>query len=427
MIVVESSKEIEDFLNRWNNEPSIIIPIWSDLEKHPMNNELSFLFVRVGKTDFILIYNHIDGKSHHLDLSTSTQPKWLWNKKGLLQMDTKIQNIFDISNYTFFNENRLLDFKPEEQPFISHYLRMGIRENLGKIAPLMKWGEYLKSFVDNISSTIPPPDLSPKSWIDDTMIPLLSDIERYGVRVDGEKFLDRYPQATKHLHNSTLYTEYNPYTITSRPSNRFGGINFSALNKSDGTREVFIPKPNHIFLQMDYDAYHPRIIGKLIGYELPETSVHQWLAEQYGVPYEESKGITFQLLYGGIPEEFDSIPYYKKVREYIDVMWENASKTGYVSTLHRNIPLSSIEDANPQKVFNYLLQATETELNMRTIQKVLEFCKQTNIELSLYTYDSFLFSYPLDTPKEHAKKLKELIEEDGFPIKASWGTDYSKL
>jgi hypothetical protein len=304
---------------------------------------------------------------------------------------------------------------------------MGIRDGLGKIAPIMKWGEYLKSFVDNISSTIPPPDLSPKSWVDNTMIPLLSQIERYGVRVDGGKFFDRYPQATKHLNNNIVYTEYNPYTITSRPSNRFGGINFSALNKKDGTREVFIPKDGHIFLQMDYDAYHPRIIGKLIDYELPDTSVHQWLADQYGVDYGESKGITFQLLYGGIPEEFDSIPYYKKVREYIDEMWGNASKKGYVSTYNRNIPLSSIEGLNPQKVFNYLLQATETELNMDTMRKVLEFIEQTDIELSLYTYDSFLFSFPLDTPKEQALKLKEIVESNGFPINASWGTDYSKL
>ena len=190
---------------------------------------------------------------------------------------------------------------------------------------------------------------------------------------------------------------------------------------------MFIPKEGHIFLQMDYDAYHPRIIGKIVHYPLPKTSVHQWLADQYGVPYEESKGITFQLLYGGIPEEFDSIPYYKKVREYIEGLWENVSKRGHMNTLYRNIPLSSIEDANPQKVFNYLLQATETELNIRTMKRVLEFIEQTDIELTLYTYDSFLFSFPLDAPKEHAKKLKELIEEGGFPIKASWGTDYGKL
>jgi hypothetical protein len=376
----------------------------------------------MGNTDFILIYNHIDGKSHHLDLSTSVQPKWVWNKKGLLQMDTKIQNIFDISTHTFFERGELIADEVQSQQFISHYNRLGIRNDLGKIAPLMKWGEYLTSFVNKLN--LPTPT---RSWIDDTMIPILSDIERYGVRVDGEKFLDRYPQATKHLKNNTLYTEYNPYTITSRPSNRFGGINFSALNKKDGTREVFVPKEGSIFLQMDYDAYHPRIIGKLIGYELPKTSVHQWLADQYGVSYDEGKGVTFQLLYGGIPDEFDSIPYYKRVREYIEKLWEDTTSKGYLQTYKRIIPLSYIEDSNPQKVFNYLLQATETELNMNTMKRVLEFIKQTEIELTLYTYDSFLFSYPMDADTSQAKRLKEIIEEGGFPVKGSWGTDYSKL
>jgi len=422
MVIVESQSEVNEFLQMWETTPSIIIPIWNDLEKHPMNNELSFLFIRLGNTDFILIYNHIDGKSQQIDLSTSTQPKWVLNKKGLLQMDTNIQNLFDISTHTFFEESKLLELKNEEKQFINHYSRMGIRDNLGKIAPLMKWGEHLKSFVDSLTLPTPTP-----SWMNNDVIPLLSDIERFGVRVDEKKFIDRWPQATKHLKDTTLYTEYNPYTITSRPSNRYGGINFSALNKKDGTRDVFVPKENSIFLQMDYDAYHPRIIGKLIDYELPKTSVHQWLADQYGVPYDESKGITFQLLYGGIPEEFDEIPYYKKVREFIEKLWSKSTEVGYLQTQHRRIPLSSIEGVNPQKLFNYLLQATETELNMGIMKKVVEFIKQTKIELTLYTYDSFLFSYPLDTPKEDAKKLKEIIESFGFPIKADWGTDYGKL
>ena len=419
MIVVESNKERENFLNRWNTEPSIIIPIWSDLEKHPMNNELSFLFVVMGKTNFILIYNHIDGESQHLDLSNSTQPKWVWNKKGLLQMDTNIQNIFDISNYTFFNQNKLLDFKPEEQSFISHYIRLGIRTDLGKIAPLMKWGEYLKSFVGTLN--LPSPS---KTWTDDTMIPLLSDIERYGIRVDGKKFIDRYPQATKHLKGDILYTQYNPYTITSRPSNRFGGINFSALNKTDGTREVFIPKENHLFLQMDYDAYHPRIIGKLINYDLPKTSVHQWLANQYGCDYSESKGITFQLLYGGIPEEFDSIPYYKKVREYIEVLWEDSSKKGYLSTQTRNIPLSSIEGNNPQKLFNYLLQALETAQNVLILWDIFRLLRGYNTKLVLYTYDSFL----LDVDKSDTlliNQIREVFKKYEREINRNKAVDFS--
>jgi hypothetical protein len=419
MIVVESNKEREEFLQRWNSEPSIVIPIWSDLEKHPMNNKLSFLFVRMGNTDFILIYNHIDGKSHQLDLSTSTQRKWVWNKKGLLQTDIKIQNIFDISNYTFFSENYLLDFKPEEQPFISHYNRLGIRNDLGKIAPLMKWGEYLKTIVDKLNLPTPTP-----SWIDDTMIPLLSDIERLGIRVDREKFSDRFPHSNKQLKEDRIYTEYNPYTITSRPSNRHGGINFGALNKKDGTREVFVPKPNHIYLQFDFDAYHPRIIGKMINYELPKTSVHQWLADQYGCDYNEGKGITFQILYGGVPDEFTEIPYYNKVKVFIDTMWEKVQENGYVSTLKRNIPLSSIEDPNPQKVFNYLLQATETEFNIEVMKRLSERGLPLPI---LYVYDSFLFEYNLDEGIERAKKIKEVLESLGFPVHATWGSDFGKV
>ena len=46
MIIVETDKEIEQFLEYWNNEQCTIVPIWEDLEKHPMNNRLSFLYVR---------------------------------------------------------------------------------------------------------------------------------------------------------------------------------------------------------------------------------------------------------------------------------------------------------------------------------------------------------------------------------------------
>lgn len=422
MVIVESNEEKKDFLYRWDNEASIIVPIWVDLEKHPMNNELSFLFVVIGDDTFIVIYNHVDGCSSNIDLSNSTQPKWVWDKKGLLQTNLGIKNLFDISSHTFFNHHNLLTLTPNEQPFISHYLRLGIRNNLGKVAPLMKWGEYLTTFVNQFN--LPTPT---KSWVDDTMIPILSDIEEYGISVDTEKFFDRYPQATKHLANSKVYTQYNPYTLTSRPSNRFGGINFSALNKGDGTRQVFTPPPNHIFLQMDYDAYHPRIIGKLIGYPLPKSSVHQWLADEYGCSYEEGKGITFQLLYGGIPQEFEQIPYYKKVKEFIETLWDESTKKGYLTTGKRRIPLDWIEGNNPQKLFNYLLQSIETELNMERLGDLLTFLKKTDIELSLYTYDSFLFSYPIDTDITQAKELQRIASMSGFPLKVSWGTDYSKV
>jgi hypothetical protein len=222
-----------------------------------------------------------------------------------------------------------------------------------------------------------------------------------------------------------VFTEYNPFTVTGRPSNRHGGVNYAALNKSDGTREVFVA--NGIYLQMDYNAYHPRLIGKLIKFQMPEGNVHEWLAEQYGCEVDEGKGITFRLLYGGIDDDFRQIPYLNAVADYIEELWMETQKRGFLQTPHRIIPLDWIEGANPQKVFNYLLQAVETEMNVDKMRTILDYIEGSEITLDLYTYDSFLFDVPTDVDPNMIKDLKDIIEEGGFPVKASWGLDYGKL
>jgi len=265
-------------------------------------------------------------------------------------------------------------------------------------------------------------------WIDDTMIPILSDLEQSGLGVDRKKFIDRWPQNLKHIYlhpqGDVVYTEYNPYTITSRPSNRHGGVNFSALNKKDGSRECFIPPEDSLFLQFDYDAYHVRIIGKLIGYDLPDTSVHQWLADQYGCDYDESKGRTFRILYGGVSDEDRKIPFFDKVDKFIQSLNDKALQNGHIQTPKgRKIPLSWIEKPNSQKLFNYLLQATETEFNIEAMKKL----KENDLPLPiLYTYDSFLFEFD-NSEVDTIKKVKSVLESFGFPVKADWGKDYSKI
>jgi hypothetical protein len=89
--------------------------------------------------------------------------------------------------------------------------------------------------------------------------------------------------------------------------------------------------------------------------------------------------------------------------------------------------LSWVEQSNPQKVFNYLLQAYETEMNVDKMKTILGYIKGSGISLELYTYDSFLFDVPMDVDKSLIKGLKNIIEEDGYPIKASWGKTYGNL
>ena len=418
MIIVETNKEKDQFLEYWNNEESKIIPIWEDLDRHPMTNGLSFLYVRFSNLDFILPFNHNDCEKLEIDLSTSNQTKWIWNKKGFLQTNIKVNNLKDVQTSLFFENFQLYDIQSKLEVLTNFYYRLGIRDDLGKSIPIMKWSEVLNGIVGewNLNTT--------NSWVDDTMIPILSDIERLGVRVDREKFFDRWPNHQKSLHLGNIFTEYNPYTITSRPSNRHGGVNFSALNKKDGSRESFVPKKDKLFLQFDYDAYHVRIIGKLIKYKLPDTSVHQWLADQYGCDYGESKGRTFRILYGGVSDEDRKIPFFDKVDKFISKMQNEAVRNGYLQTPKgRKIPLGWIEKPNAQKFFNYILQATETEFNIEVMSKL----KENDLPLPiLYTYDSFLFEFD-KSEVDTIKKVKSVLESYGFPVKADWGSDYSKV
>lgn len=422
MIIVETKSEIQDFLQSWETKPSLIIPIWSDLERHPMTNPVSFLYVRIESDEYILPFNHTDCLSIDIDLSKSTQQKWIWDKKSLQQTELGIQNGHDIQSYYFFFTNKLYPNWYETNPVLRFYTRTGVKENLGKNTPIMKWVETLSTLFKDL----PIIQNMEKNWVDDDIIPILSDIEKTPIRVVTEKFIDRWPNSKKHLHNNEfVFTQYNPYTITSRPSNHHGGVNFSALNKRDGSREIFIPRDGNMFLQFDYDAYHVRIIGQLINYELPKTSVHQWLADQYGMNYDDSKGRTFRILYGGVSDEDREIPFFQKVDDFIQGIWVEIQKRGYLQTgKGRRIPLEWIENPTPQKVFNYLLQATETEFNISVLQEL----KDKGLPLPLlYTYDSFLFEYGRNEGTERAVEIKSVLELFGFPVKVSWGGDYDKV
>ena len=66
---------------------------------------------------------------------------------------------------------------------------------------------------------------------------------------------------------------------------------------------------------MDFDAYHLRLIGEIVGYDFPQTSVHEHMAELYGLPYEEAKALSFKYLYGGISDDVSDNPFFSKVND----------------------------------------------------------------------------------------------------------------
>lgn len=416
----------------WNKEMCLIFPIWCDIDKHPMNNEISFLYVRFRddetdngpyKMDYILPFNHNDCEKLDIDLTTSTQSKKVFNKKGLLQTNLDIQNMYDIQTELFFEEHKTIDILSYTEVLTNFYRQIGLRDDLGKSISIMKWVDVIREITNPLVNTSEFTIID--SWIDNTLIPILSRVEQNGIRVVPKKFIDRFSKASKQLKGDTIFTEYNPYTMTSRPSNRHGGVNYGALKKKDGTRKIFIPREGKRFLQYDYDAYHVRIIAKMVDFKIPHESGHQWLADQYGCSYKNSKGRTFRILYGGVRDEDRKIPFFDLVDKHIQKMYRRAKIDGYVCTYKgRKIYLDWFDRPNPQKVFNYILQATETELNIEIIKKLYE----NNItSLCLYTYDSFLFEIGRGEGDSKAEQIKEIVESFDFPVKASWGDDLSRV
>jgi DNA polymerase I-like protein with 3'-5' exonuclease and polymerase domains len=126
-----------------------------------------------------------------------------------------------------------------------------------------------------------------------------------------------------------------------------------------------------------------------------------------------------------VSEEDRGIPFFQKVDEFIEKLKVSSTERGYLQTPKgRRIPLGWIEQPTAQKYFNYLLQATETEFNIEVMKKL----KEEGLPLPiLYVYDSFLFEFPTDGDTNVVKGIKSVLESFGFPIKASWGMDYSKV
>ena len=83
---------------------------------------------------------------------------------------------------------------------------------------------------------------------------------------------------------------------------------------------------------------------------------------------------------------------------------------------------------NPNKLFNYLLQASETENNLHVINEVNGVLHEYNTELVLYTYDSLLFDFDMKDSKDLILKLKTTMSQSNkYPVKIKAGINYHKM
>ena len=261
------------------------------------------------------------------------------------------------------------------------------------------------------------------------------EVEKNGLKLDTTTFKNYFKAKT---HNKFVYTEYNTYNPTGRPSNHFDNVNYVALNKEDGCRKSFISRYDDGHLMMvDFTGFHPYIVSNLIDYKVPdEETIYEHLAKQYynvnqvdSELMSKSKKLTMVNLYGQIKDQYLNIPFFAKTDELKNKYWEMFEKKGYVTTpiYKRKITSKHISDPNKNKLFAYIIQATETEYGLNSLGNVLKYVADKKIVPILYVYDSIVFDVSPEVDEHTIQDVIDIIKNKKFKVKVYTGNNYNDL
>ena len=167
-----------------------------------------------------------------------------------------------------------------------------------------------------------------------------------------------------------------------------------------------------------------------MGTEIPQDeSIHLYLGKQYfgkeeltPEEYQEAKKITFRQMYNGVEDEYKHIEFFEDVAIAVDAMWTAYKSNGFLELPNgRRIIL---ENANPQKLFNYYIQCLETVNNVKKLDKLKKYLQDKQSKVLLVVYDSILIDYAAVDGKNTLLHIKEILEAEGYKVKAKKGLDY---
>ncbi len=393
---------------------------------HPTLTDLSLVYVRdlIRTKGFMLCINHSESfglSKENVEwwLVNNTQKMWVLDKKEALYYFNKPQKLFDVN---FIQHTHKVPTNCSEFYNSKHYAL----PNVNCLIPISKhYEEWENTFniVAPIVASFRPNDQY--TFNNEHATNVFYQLESNGIKLNKNCFIDYYqgklPHPEFNLSRGKIYTNYNLYTTTSRPSNTFNGVNFAALNKDDGERMCYMPE-NDMFIEMDFQGYHPRLIGEMVEWHFPnDKNTYELLGQLLNVSQQEAKELTFKQLYGGVWSEYQHKPFFKDVNVFIDDMWITYQYGKCYETENRIfIPDVDITQA---KLFNYVVQSKETSTNIKLLEKVLDYLKDKKTKIVLYTYDAFLFDYS----KEDGDILQDIVKLLEYPVTIKQGNTYHGL
>jgi hypothetical protein len=435
----------KELMEKLRHVPIILWAIPSDEFLHPCVTDTSLIFIKelLDKNTYCFSFNHpdllpvVDKKTFVGDLNVFDNKKWVFDKKSFIQLMPS-ENLLDINLWNHLQKNEIIDkslFDTNAHKFI--YRTKKDCGDLNKVIPLLKHKEmfekmcsvFLSNYTDDIDE-----GYEKENRI---IIGALSELESNGIYVNKECFKNHFDANVNP--NGFVYSQYNVYTSTGRPSNHFDGVNYAALNKDNGVRDCFSSRygSDGVMVLIDYSAFHPRIICNLVDFPMPiDQDIYKYLGEIYfhrkvgEYDMEEIKSITMRQLYGGVEEKYEDIKYFKNLKEFVDKYWQEFKQNGCIHTplFKRVITNEHLKDANPNKLFNYILQATETEVAMTAVDLVNKYLRDKKTKAILYTYDSLLFDFYKGDGKEVLETIMHIMKMgDKLPIKVYMGQSYHSI
>ncbi len=449
MHIVETQIDLDLLLSHISTDKAVMDVVCVDAEKHCLNNKISLLFFYFlsSKTLWCLPERHnevmlVDDSLQKVKeaLKNSLYNKFVFNKKNIVQIFGEDYDFVDLSLVKYLNDGTIEenDYETNAHVFVSRNFRNIPDTNM--CVPVYK---HARTFINKLTGihTLNLDIIKEEgfSFVNNTMTNCFAKLEANGLCVT-EDFTDEFGnEQTKHVKDNLVFSQYNLLTSTGRPSNRFAGVNYAALNKNDGSRDCFVSRhgDDGMLVMMDYSAFHPRLIAHLTNFNMGvDVNPYAYLAKYYFDKKEANeediavaKGYTFTQIYGGFDKKWLHIPYFAKIQAYIDHRWKFFEENGYIETpkYKRKIKLCHISNPNPSKLFNYILQAFETEMAVDVLGDLLEYLNDKKSKPVLYTYDSILFDMHKSDKMTTIKKLKHIMERDKFPVKVYVGKTYKDM
>ena len=414
--LVENKTQFEEFKSRNVKEAFVEIIPYSPFI-HPAENSICCIYIRPLQDHkgymFPIYHTEVEEKLFEdkvFLLIKNLEKIYCKDKKEFLHY-FPLKQLIDIT----LTSPTYIQFTPAHE-FLYH--KYPNKQDINTLIPIVKHYEYCEALFEELEHLI---DKPVNKFYNDKVSWVFNGIERAGLYVDNTLYNDYFD---KDIDGCVVYTQYNIKTLTTRPSNNFNGINYAALNKENGCRKAFIAR-NSKLIEFDITAYHPTLLSRLVGYDFGDEDIYSHFAKVYGLDRQEAKILTLQQLYGGILPQYENLEFFKKVKIYVEDLWDTFQNQGSIKC-----PISGyeyykdkLENMNPQKLLNYVLQNLETSYNVRILWDIFKILKGKNTKIVLYTFDSFLFDWD-DQEHQVMDEINKVFEKHKLTIKVTHGNSY---